>query len=81
MSTVLYIYTYISGIEIASHNIIKSFNKMLSSLLDIISNSHMKNSGDLLLKINNINMENKSLANLDIKSLYTFIPVNKCIKY
>ena len=25
-------------------------------------------------------MENKSLARLDIKSLYTNIPVNKCIK-
>ncbi len=40
----------------------------------------MESSSDLLYKINNINMENKSLATVDIKSLYTNIPVNKCIE-
>ena len=53
---------------------------MLSPLLGTISNSHIKNSGDLLNRTNNLNIENISLACLDIKSLYTNIPVNKYIK-
>ena len=35
---------------------------------------------DLLNKINNINIKNKSLLNRDIKLLYTNIHVNKGIK-
>ena len=46
----------------------------------MISKSHIKNSSDLLRKIDNINTENKFLASLDIKSLCINIPVNKCIK-
>ena len=49
----------------------------VSSLLCTISNMHIKNSGNLLNKINNLNMENKSLASLDIISLYTNIPMKK----
>ena len=41
----------------------------------------IENSSDLLYKINNINMENKSLPSLNIKSLYTNIHVKKCIKH
>ena len=58
----------------------KSLAKILNPLLGMITNLHHKNSSDLLNKRNNINMENKSLASPDIKSLYTNIPVNKCIK-
>ena len=47
----------------------------------MISNLHIKNSGDLLNNINNLDMENKSLESLDIKSLFTNIPVKKCIKH
>ena len=50
----------------------------MSSLpLNTISNSHIKNSGDLL---NNINMVNKSIARQDIKSLHTNILIHKYIK-
>ena len=31
--------------------------------------------------MNNININNKSLACLDIKLLYTNIPLDKCIEY
>ena len=47
---------------------------MLSPLLDTISNSHIKISGDLFNKMNDLNITNKSLAYLDMKSLYTIIP-------
>ena len=54
---------------------------MLSPLLGKISNLYIKNSGDLLEKINNLNMENKSLASFIIKSLNTYIPDKKCFKH
>ena len=44
-------------------------------LVAMINKSHMKSHVDLLNTINNINMENKSLASLHMKSLYTNIPV------
>ena len=45
-----------------------------------LNNAHLKNSGSLLNKLTDIDMHNKYLASLDIKSLYTNIPVDKCIK-
>ena len=40
----------------------------------------MKNTSDLLVKINNINTKNKCLSCLYMKSLYSNIPLCKCIK-
>ena len=54
------------------HNIIKSLANILSPLLGTISNSYIKNSSDLLNKINKISMENKCLASLNISH---YIPV------
>ena len=45
------------------------------TLLVTTSDSRIKNSGNLLNKINNKTLENKSLASLDIISLYSNIPV------
>ena len=57
-----------SGIGFTTpHKIWKSFAKILFSLFDMIGNSHIENSGDLLNKINNLNMENKSQASIDKK--------------
>ena len=39
-----------------------------------------KNSGPLLNKFTDINMNNKYLARLDIKSLHTKIPIDRCIE-
>ena len=69
----------ISGIGSARHNITKSLAKMLSHLLGMISNPHIKNANDLLNKINDLNMENKSLASFDIELFYTNVPVKKRI--
>ena len=70
----------ISGIGSAPHNIAKLLAKLLSPLLGTISNAHLKNSGSLLNKLTDIDMHNKYLPSLDIKSLYTNIPVDKCIE-
>ncbi len=50
-------------------------------MLGSISDAHINNSGSLYNKIININMKNKSWVNLDIKSLYTNIPVDKYSKH
>ena len=70
----------ISGIGSAPHNIAKLLAKLLSPLLGTISNTHLKNFGSLLNKLTDIDMHNKYLASLDIQSLYTNIPVDKCIE-
>ena len=49
-------------------------------MLGTIIDTHINNSVSLFNKIININMKNKSLASLDIKSQYTNITVDKYIK-
>ena len=61
-------------------DIAKSLARILNLLLGMINSLDIKDSGDLLNKINDINMENKSLASLDVKLLCTNILVHKCIK-
>ena len=70
----------ISGIESALHNITKLQAKLLSPLIGTISDGHIKNSRSLLSKLTDIDMNNKYLANLDIKSLYTNLPFDRCIE-
>ena len=64
----------ISSIDSMPHKITKSLAEILVPLLGMISSSHIKNSSDLCLKMNNINMNNKPLASLDIKTLFTNFP-------
>ena len=66
----IYIYIYIT----------KFLAKTLSLLLGTISDAHINNSSSHFNKIININMKNKSFTCLDIKSLNTNIPVDKCIE-
>ena len=72
--------TIISGIGSAPHNIAKLLAKLLSPLLGTISNAYLKNSGSLLNKFTDIDMHNKYLASLNIKSLYNNIQVDICIE-
>ena len=46
---------------------VKSSAKILSPLLGSIDNLYIKNSTDLPNKINNLNIEKKSLVSLDMK--------------
>ena len=69
----------ISGIGSATHRIARAVAKILTPFLGKINNSHLKNSANLIDRIKNINMKNKMMASLDITSLYTNIPVKKCL--
>ena len=70
----------VSGIGSALHKIARNLAKSLTPLLGTISNSHLKHSGDLLNRLKDVNGTRiKKLASLDVKSLYTNIPVKKCL--
>ena len=69
----------VSSVDSAPHRIAKAIAKILTPFLGTISPSHLRNSGDLLNKIKHLNLHNMTLSSLDIKSLYTNIPVRKCI--
>ena len=51
-----------------------------SPILGTISDAHINNSCSFLHKITKINMKNKPLASLDIKSLYTNVKWIKCLE-
>ena len=65
----------ISSIGSTIHKIAHTIAKILTPLLSTINPSHVKNSGDLLNKIENINVQNKTMSSLDIPSLFTNIPI------
>lgn len=70
-----------SGINSAPHRIAKELAKTLTQLLGTISPAHIKHSGDLLRRLKYIkNTRTRKLISLDIKSLYTNIPVKACLK-
>ena len=62
------------------HDIAKLLAKILSLLLGTIRDAHIKNSGSFLNKLIDIDRNNKSFASLDIKSLFTYIHINRCIE-
>ena len=67
----------ISSISSVTHKIAYAIAKILTPLLGIISPSHIINSGDLLNKIKDMNIQNKTMNSLDITSLYIDIPVKR----
>ena len=69
----------VSGIGSAPHDIARALTKIITPLLGTISPTHLKNSGDLINKLKDIDMTNKSMASLDVTSLYTNIPVQNCL--
>ena len=69
-----------SAIGSTPHRIAKAISKILTPLLGTISPSHIRHSGHLLEQIRNINTNDMLLASLDVESLYTNIPVDKCLE-
>ena len=69
-----------SGIGSAPHRLAKILAKPLSKLLGSISESHLKNSGDLLNRLNQLNFSGKKMASFDVKALFTNVPVEGAIR-
>ena len=65
-----------SGIGSAPHQIAKTLAKPLTKTLGTISNAHIKNTLEMMLRIQEIgNVSERKLASFDVKSLFTNVPV------
>ena len=64
-----------SGLGSAPHRIAKCLAKPLTQLLGTLNDSHLKNSGDLLNRLKDVDFEQKKLASFDVKALFTSVPV------
>lgn len=69
-----------SGIGSAPHRIAKILAKPLTKLLGSISNSHLKNSGDLLDRLKQLDFSHKKMASFDVTALFTNVPVQGAMK-
>ena len=65
-----------SGIGSAPHRLAKLLAKPLSANLGAVSDAHLKNSGELIERLRDINFEDKCLASFDVKSLFTNVPID-----
>ena len=59
----------------APHRLAKCLAKPLTQLLGTVSDSHLKNSGQLLNRLNDVDFKNKLLTSFDVKALFTSVPV------
>ena len=69
-----------SGIGSAPHRLAKALAKPLSAVLGSISEAHLHNSGDLLNRLQKIDLRNKKLASFDVKALFTNVPIEGALK-
>ena len=69
-----------SSIGSTPHRIAKAIANILSPFLGSISQSHIANSGELLNRLKHIDTTTMSLASLDVTSLFTNVPVTKCLE-
>ena len=69
-----------SGVGSAPHQLAKKLAKPLSELLGKVSRSHLRNSGDLLDRLKDIDIAHKKLASFDVKSLFTNVPIQGAIE-
>ena len=69
-----------SGIGSAPHRLSKLLAKPLSNNLGAISDAHLRNSGDLIDRLRDIDFTDKCLASFDVKSLFTNVPVDGALR-
>ena len=64
-----------SGIGSAPHRLAKQLAVPLSGSLGQISGSHLKNSGDLLGRIKELDVQGMVMASFDVRSLFTNVSI------
>ncbi|XP_069986355.1 uncharacterized protein [Penaeus vannamei] len=69
-----------SGIVSAPHRLAKCLAKSLSAAMGVISDSHLKNSTDLIRRLQSSVYKNKKLASFDVKSRFTNVPTDRAIQ-
>lgn len=65
-----------SGIRSAPHQLAKILARPLSKALGSLSEAHIRNSGDILERLQELNFRNKKLASFDVKALFTNVPID-----
>ena len=72
----------ISSVGSITYKLSKFLVKILSPLLGTISNSHLKNSCDLVDKLNNLTItSDHRMVSFDVTSLFTKVPINDLLEY
>ena len=69
-----------SGIGSAPHRLAKILAKPLTKSLGSLSDAHLRNSGDLLDRLKEVNFHDKKLASFDVKALFTNVPIDGAIQ-
>ncbi|XP_076069497.1 uncharacterized protein LOC143041472 [Oratosquilla oratoria] len=69
-----------SGIGSAPHRLAKQLAKPLSALLGTISNAHLRNSSNLIGRLEKVNFERKKLASYDVTALFTNVSIEGAIE-
>lgn len=69
-----------SGIGSAPHRLAKILAKPLSKCLGTISNTHLRNSNDLIIWIEDLNVEIIPLSSFEVKSLLTNVPYSDALQ-
>ena len=69
-----------SGIGSAPHRLAKVLARPLSGNLGTVSDSHLRNTDDLMTKLKDVDFSDKRLASFDVKSLFTNVPVEGALK-
>ncbi|XP_076057235.1 uncharacterized protein LOC143034772 [Oratosquilla oratoria] len=68
-----------SGIGSAPHKLAKRLAKPLSGTLGSISDAHLRNSSDLIRRLNDLYFYGKKLASYDVKALFTNVDVEEAL--
>ena len=69
-----------SGIGSAPHRLAKVLAKPLSRILGSLSPSHLRNSGELLERLKDIEVDNMKLVSFDVQALFTNVTVDGAMK-
>ena len=69
-----------SGVGSAPHRLAKILAKPLTKTMGSISDSHLRNSSDMMSRLENINFNGKRLASLDVKALFTNVSVEGAMR-
>ena len=69
-----------SGIGSAPHRLAKLLAKPLSEALGKVSGAHLRNSSDLMQRLQQVGFRNKTMVSFDVKSLFTNVPVDAALE-
>lgn len=69
-----------SSVGSAPHRLAKLLAKPMTKTLGVISDSHIRNSSDMMDRLKDINFIGKKLASLDVKALFTNVSVEGAMR-